>query len=97
MLAAAEDHLGSLLASLYAAMPTLAACGFVASSAAQLEQVSFATTAQSVGSFVKRRSRGAEDDALVAMASLAEAVGVDMRGLQELVAGAQELMAKISR
>ena len=44
-----------------------------------------------------RTTKSTEDDALVAMASLAEAVGVDMRGLQELVAGAQELMAKISR
>ena len=97
LLAATEDHLGNLLASLYAAMPTLAACGFVASSAAQLQHVSFATTAQSARTLAKKESRGPEEDAVLAVASLAETLGVDMRGLQELVAGAQELMKNISR
>ena len=95
-MAATEDHLGNLLASLYAALPTLAACGFVASSAAQLQHVSFAiTAAQSAG--VKKTSQGPQEDAVLAVASLAETLGVDMRGLQELVAGAEELMKNISR
>jgi len=95
LLAATEDHLGNLLASLYAALPTLAACGFVASSAAQLQHVSFATTAQSAG--MKKTSQGPQEDSVLAVASLAETLGVDMRGLQELVAGAEEVMKNISR
>lgn len=97
LLAAAEDHLGGLLASLYVAMPNLATCGFVAPSVAQSQQSSFASIAQAASSLVGGSSRVMEDDAAVAMASIADAHGLDLQGLHELVVGAQKLITNISR
>ena len=94
LLAAAEDHLGGLLASLYAAMPTLGACGFAASAAVQRPRIAFAKILDKSKS---QMSRVADDATSTAVASVGKAIGVDSKGFQELVADAQKVMTEISR
>lgn len=98
LLVAAEDRLGSLLASLYAALPSLAACGFSGSFSTRRSQTSFATESQRAASLSARGSRGQGDDGVAAaVASMASAAGVDMQGLQALVTDARKTIGQISR
>lgn len=72
LLQAAEERLGKLLAELYAAMPSLAACGFKSSFEKRppaLMRHSMSQTAQG--------ARG-QDAASSAIAAVAPAMGVDM-------------------
>ena len=73
-----------LLAELYAAMPSLAACGFRASFGKQLQ----ATSALMRQASSSRRAASA--------AAAAPTLGVDMQALQALVAKAREALAEIS-
>ena len=84
LLGASEEHLGNLLAELYAAMPSLAACGFRASFGKQLQ----ATSA------LMRQASSSRHEASAAAA--APTLGVDMQALQALVAKAREALAEIS-
>lgn len=84
LLGASEEHLGNLLAELYAAMPSLAACGFRASFGKQLQ----ATSALMRQASSSRRAASA--------AAAAPTLGVDMQALQALVAKAREALAEIS-
>ena len=88
LLRAAEEHLGSLLAELYVAMPSLAACGFTSSFLA--ERVA------TERSLVDGTSR-IHDDTSAALALIAGAAGVDMQGLQVLIADARSAMKQVSR
>ena len=72
LLGASEEHLGNLLAELYAAMPSLAACGFRASFGKQLQ----ATSALMRQASSSRRAASA--------AAAAPTLGVDMQALQAL-------------
>ncbi len=93
LLGAAQEHLGSLLAELYVAMPSLAACGFKASfgkrppATASMQQVS------------SRTAGGAheQDATSVAVAAVTRSVGVDTQALRALVARAREALAQIAQ
>ena len=93
LLGAAQEHLGNLLAELYVAMPSLAACGFKASfgkrsPAAMLAQQ---VSARAAGGALGQRA------ATVAGAAVIPAVGVDMVALRALVTKARDALAKIER
>lgn len=92
LLAAAQEHLGSLLAELYVAMPSLAACGFKAS----LGKRSPATTLMQRVSTRAAGDARAKDAASVAVAAVAPSVGVDMQGLRSLVAKTREALAQFA-
>ena len=89
LLAAAGEHLGSLLAELHAAMPSLAACGFKASLAKRVQ----------LSSAEKRKAevqyRAATDANSVAVAAVAPALGLDLQALRALITSAQEALAQI--
>ena len=93
LLGAAQEHLGSLLAELYVAMPSLAACGFKASfgkrppATASMQQVS------------SRMAGGAheQDATSVAVAAVTRSVGVDTQALRTLVTRAREALAQIAQ
>ena len=92
LLAAATGHLGSLLADLYVAMPTLASCGFVSSMAAKSKK----------HSSLLSNSRGllqvkAADDASVAVAAISKKLGVDEQGLAALLSDARSALDAIPR
>jgi len=91
LLQAAEERLGKLLAELYAAMPSLAACGFKSSFEKRppaLMRHSMSQTAQG--------ARG-QDAASSAIAAVAPAMGVDMEVLQELVTTTQAALTQVAR
>lgn len=93
LLRASEEKLGNLLAELYMAMPSLAACGFKASFSKHLVAMSFRKqTLPRVGGSTK-----GQDDVAKAVASVAPALGVDMQALRELVTSTHEALAQISR
>ncbi len=82
-----------MLAELYMAMPSLAACGFKASFSKHLVAMSFRKqTLPRVGG-----STQGQDDVAKAVASVAPALGVDMQALRELVTSTHEALAQISR
>ena len=91
LLAAAEAHLGNLLAELYAAMPSLAACGFKAS------LLKHPPTNMSTKSAAVHMSRGtAQQDATsVAVAAVVPALGLDMGSLRTLVTSTRETLTQI--
>jgi hypothetical protein len=93
LLAAAQEHLGSLLAELYVAMPSLAACGFKAS---------FGKRPQATVSMQQVASRASggvhEQDAIAAaVAAVTPSVGVDTEALRALVTKAREALAQIAQ
>lgn len=92
LLGAAEDHLGNLLAELYVAMPSLAACGFRASFGKQPQAT--ALTRQ-VSSRVAGSSQG-QDATSIAVAAVTPSVGVDAQALHALVSKAREALAQIA-
>ena len=93
LLAAAQEHLGSLLAELCVAMPSLAACGFKASFRKRLQ-------ATMLRQQVSARTAGGthvRDASSVAVAAVAPSVGVDMQALRALVTKAREALAQIAQ
>ena len=93
LLGAAQDHLGSLLAELYVAMPALAACGFKASFGKRLPAI--ASTQQ-----VSSRNAGnakEQDAASLAVAAVAGSIGVDTQAMRTLVKTAREALAQIAQ
>lgn len=92
LLGAAQGHLGNLLAGLYAAMPSLATCGFQASLATEL-----ATTLLKSQSMHMDRHMRRQDATSAAVAAVAPAMGVDMQALRELVMSTREALARVSR
>ena len=96
LLAAATNHLGSLLADLYVAMPSLASCGFVASLMGKYSKESKLHLASTRGqrSSLEVKAGG---DASTAMAAISEKLGVDMQALAALVSDAESTFAGISR
>merc|ERR1711908_215661 len=91
LLASAQEHLGSLLAELYVAMPSLAACGFKASFGKHFPASMLRQQAST------RSATTARDASSVAVAAVAPAVGVDLQALRALVANARETLAQIAR
>jgi hypothetical protein len=93
LLQASEERLGNLLAELYMAMPSLAACGFKAAFVKHPFAISFRRQA------LPRMGGSAQgqDDAAEAVAAVAPALGVDMQALRELVTNAHEALTQISR
>ena len=81
---------GMVLAELYVAMPSLAACGFKAS----FEKHAPALTQQRT-SHVYRDAQG-EDASAVAVAAVAPAIGFDMAALQSLVSSTRDALTKVS-
>jgi hypothetical protein len=92
LLAAATSHLGSLLADLYVAMPTLASCGFVSSMAAKSRKRSSLLSNSHALLKVK-----AADDASVAVAAISKKLGVDEQGLAALLSDARSALDAIPR
>ena len=92
LLSAATGHLGSLLADLYVAMPSLASCGFVASMAGKYSKAS--SRGLTRASF-EMKSGG--DAAFTAMASIPKKLGLDMEALAALVTDAKSTLNQISR
>jgi len=94
LLGRAEAHLGNLLAELYAAMPSLAACGFKASMLKQHASTSMLTRTNAI--FMSRVALG-NDATSNALGAVAPALGLDMGALQTLVTSTRETLAQISR
>ena len=92
LLGAAEEHLGSLLAELYAAMPSLAACGFRAS----FEKHVAATTVGRHVAWYGTEGTRLRDATSAAVAAVAPAMGLDMHSLQALVTRTREALAQIA-
>ena len=97
LLAAATNHLGSLLADLYVAMPSLASCGFVASLMGKYSKESKLRLASTRGHQRSSLEVKAGGDASTAMAAISEKLGVDMQALAALVSDAESTFAGISR
>lgn len=91
LLTAAGDRLGRMLAELYVAMPSLAACGFKASFAKTLP----ASTQQHISQ--SARVAEGQDASVVAVAAVAPVIGLDTAALQELVASTRDALAKVSQ
>ena len=89
LLGAAEEHLGSLLAELYAAMPSLAACGFRASFEKHVAAII-------IGRHVARYSTEGARLRDAASAAVAPAMGLDMQALEALVTRTREALAQIA-
>ena len=95
LLTAASTRLGSLLAELYTAMPSLAACRFVASFGASHSNHSGSTTHQ-LG--LKSSSGSPQKDAVfVASSGIATKLGVDFDGLLALFSKTKNVFTQISR
>ena len=94
LLGRAEAHLGNLLAELYAAMPSLAACGFKASLLKQHASTNMLTRTNAI--FMSRVALG-NDATSNALGAVAPALGLDMGALQTLVTSTRETLAQISR
>ena len=92
LLGAAEEHLGNLLAELYVAMPSLAACGFRASFQ---KQPQVTTLMRQASSRVASSSRG-RGETSAAVAAVTPSVGVDTQALHALVSQARAALAQIS-
>ena len=92
LLGAAEEHLGNLLAELYVAMPSLAACGFKASFGKQPQANTLMRRASS------RTAGGSQgrDATSTAVAAVTPSVGVDTQALHTLVSKAREALAQIT-
>ena len=95
LLAAATGHLGSLLADLSAAMPSLASCGFVASMAKASLNRSSSLLANSRGLRFDLNTK-AKDDASKAVAAISQKLGVDAQGLAALMFDARSTFDGIS-
>ena len=80
--------MGGLLAELYVAMPSLAACGFTSS---------FLTERVATERALADGTLRVHDDASAALALIAGAAGVDMQGLRTLIADARSAMKQVSR
>ena len=93
LLQAAQEHLGNLLAELYVAMPSLAACGFKASF---VKRPPAATLMKQASLRVGEGVRG-RDATSAAVAAVAPALGVDTQALRALVSSTREALAQISR
>lgn len=92
LLRAAQDHLGVLLAELYVAMPSLAACGFKASFGKRL-----LATASSQQVSLRNAAITTEQDATsFAVAAMTRSIGVDTQALHTLVTAAREALAQIT-
>lgn len=91
LLGAAQEHLGTLLAELYVAMPSLAACGFKASFAKRSPATMLT---QQTSSGAARGAQG-QDATSVAGAAVIPSVGVDMQALRALVTKVREALAQI--
>ena len=96
LLGAAEAHLGNLLAELYAAMPSLAACGFKASLLKQHASTNTNMLTRT-SSFFKSRVALGTDATSTALGAVAPALGLDMGALRTLVTSTRETLAQISR
>ena len=94
LLGRAEAHLGNLLAELYAAMPSLAACGFKASMLKQHAPTNMLTRTNAF--FMSRVALG-NDATSNALGAVAPALGLDMGALQTLVTSTRETLSQISR
>ena len=92
LLNAAQKRLGKVLASLYVAMPSLAACGFKASFA----QHSAALTTQHTSTSHADRGTQGHDASAAAVAAVAPAIGLDMAALQELISSSRDALTKVS-
>ena len=94
LLRAAEAHLGGLLATLYSAMPNLAACGFKAASLAKASPVQLAAVARAgqQGTTSKKASNAVS----VAVAAVGPAVGSDGAALRSLVQSVREALAEVA-
>ena len=96
LLSAATGHLGSLLADLYVAMPSLASCGFVASMAGKSSKASsLGLRSRGTRSSLAMKSGG--DAASTAMASMSQKLGVDMEALAALVSDTESTFGQIPR
>jgi len=92
LLTAAQKRLGKVLAELYVAMPSLAACGFKAS----FVKHSPALTQQFTSTSHADRDTQGQDASATAVAAVAPAMGLDMAALQELISSSRDALTKVS-
>ena len=92
LLSAASARLGSLLAELYTAMPSLAACRFVASFSKTHTNDSTLATHQ-----LGLKSASQKDAVFVASSGIAAQLGVDFDGLSSLFSKTKSVFTQISR
>ena len=89
LLAAAEEHLGNLLADLYVAMPSISGCGFHASFDQHASALmKHGESSHSVGMLD-------QDAASAAVAAIAPAIGVDMDAFKTLVASTRAALTQV--
>ena len=90
LLNAAMERLGSRLAEMYVAMPSLAACGFKAS----LAKHSKASAKQALHAAGTNHGQDVSSSVVFAVAP---AIGVDMEALQALVSSTRDTLTKVSQ
>lgn len=96
LLTAASTHLGGVLAELYAASPSLAACGFTGS-LVEAHANHAGSKAQRLLSSQAATEKFGKDDVLSAVTCVPSKLGVDMDGVEALISGSKSLFAGISR
>merc|ERR1711862_360542 len=96
LLSGATNHLGGLVAELYATMPSLASCGFVASMLAKQFNPHSSFLAEKHATSVSLTTK-AKDDASTAVAAIARKLNVDTGGLSALVSDARHVVDEIAR
>jgi len=92
LLSASVAHLGHALAEIYSVAPTLAGCGFASSLLA-----AGATSAAKIATGREKESGPTDDDASRAISKVAAKLGLDMEGVETLIAGARDVLARTGK
>merc|ERR1711966_103268 len=92
LLNSAQEHLGTLLAELYIAMPSLAACDFKASLAKRMASADLRQHAAKSG----HRGTREGDATSIAVATIGASMGVDLQATHALVTKAREAFAQVA-
>jgi len=96
LLTGATNHLGGLVAELYATMPSLASCGFVASMVAKQSNHHSSSLSEKHATRLSLTAK-AKDDASTAVAAIARKLNVDTGGVAALVSDARHVLDEIAR
>ena len=95
LLSASSAHLGGLLAELYAAMPSLSACGFAGALAAANKNNSM-LAARRVSSYHAKATIEAHSVS-AAVSCVTEGLGVDMGSLEALLSKSKKIVGEVAR
>ena len=95
LLSASSAHLGGLLAELYAAMPSLSACGFAGALAAANKNNSM-LAARHVSSYHAKATADTHSVS-AAVSCVTEGLGVDMGSLEALLSKTKKIVGEVAR